>query len=94
MSEPDIEKKTPFYGALSIVLPIGGFLLCCIAGMFGLLRGWAVLAVPFLIMPFAFLCGLLCVLLAFARNETWRILPILGIVVNVGPVIWFLIKMK
>jgi hypothetical protein len=89
----DSESEKPVCGMLSIASPFVGFVL----GMAwaGSLRGdstGAGGAICLLkIMPLAFLAGTVLAILAFRRQERWRALPIIGLVLNAPPLLFGLI---
>ncbi len=92
--KPTSEKNTPVYGMLSIGIPVAGFLLGLLAIEVMASRGrdgWGFgrFFVFLGIMLLASLSGSVCALLAFGRNEKYWILPILGIVLSFGPILWF-----
>jgi hypothetical protein len=96
INKPDSEERPPTYGALSIAFPVGGFLLSYAAAKMQITDSWGfgALLIFLGIMPMAFLAGFVCALQAFARKEICRILPVLGMILNLGPVVWFLSKLK
>jgi len=92
-------KKAPVYGLLSIGIPVVGFLLCLLAIEVMASRGrdgWGFgrFFVFLGIMLLASLSGGVCVLLAFGRNEKYWILPVLGIILSLGPLLWLFSRMK
>ena len=89
----DCESEKPVYGILSLAAPFVGFGLGMVWA--GSLRGDSTGAGGVIcllkIMPLACLAGTILAIKAFRRNERCRALPIIGLLLNVPPLLFALI---
>ena len=93
------KKEPPVCGWLSIGIPVIGFLVNWLlldarsnsGGDSWGFTGFFLFVGITLLASFG---GAMCVLGAFAKNEKHRILPVLGILLSLGPVFWLLAKLK
>ena len=92
----DFERARPVYGTLSIAAPFLGFALV-IALLYSEQHwghdseGWSVLVFGIIIMPIAILGGIGSAIVALRRRERCRALPVVGLVVNLLPLLMCLI---
>jgi hypothetical protein len=94
-----IKKEPPVCGWLSIGIPVVGFLVNWLlldarsnsGGDSWGFTGFFLFVGITLLASFG---GGMCVLGAFAKNEKHRILPVLGILLSLGPVFWLFAKLK
>jgi len=96
VSDPDdFEPARPVCGILSTAAPFLGFALAIIIECYHKQHrhgstGIEVLACLVDVMPIAFLVGTVLAIVALRRHERFRALPVIGLVLNLPPLLWCL----
>ena len=95
----DFSPVRPVCGILAIAAPFLGFALAII--LCGIPRGYErrgpfnpnleVFGYLVVIMPIAFLVGTVLAIVALRRHERFRALPVIGLVLNLPPLLWVFI---
>lgn len=86
-----IKQKRPVFGILSIIFPILG-VFC---GLFrahyitGNGEGWAEVTAFVHCFVGSIVFGCISVVLSLLRSEKPRLLPLIGFVINIIPIVWF-----
>ena len=88
----DFESEEPVCGILSLAAPFVGFVVFMVR--VGSIRGdpgFGVIICLLIIMAIAFLVGTILAIWALRRGERYRALPVVGLVLNLLPILVFLI---
>jgi hypothetical protein len=85
------KQKRPVFGMLSILFPLLGVLCGVIQARFatGNGEGWAEVSAFVHTFVVSILLGFITVVFSFLRLEKYRFLPVIGLILDVAPVVWF-----
>jgi hypothetical protein len=84
------------YGCISVAAPFVGVALVIGFGIyqqqFGTdTTGWATLAAAAFVTPCVFLAGTAAAIISFRRRERPLVLPVIGLLLGLGPILWLII---
>jgi hypothetical protein len=92
----ETESSGKKYGCISVAAPFAGVALVIGFGLSQQLfgsdtTGWAALAAAVFVTPCVILGGTAAAIISFRRRERPLILPLIGLVLSLGPILWLII---
>jgi hypothetical protein len=82
------------FGCISVAAPFVGFAVVIAFALLNQPRdteGWAAVAAAVIVAPAVILGGTIAAVISFRRKERPLILPVLGLLLNLGPILWLIV---